>query len=227
MLEGVSFLLAFSAGMLSFLSPCFLPLVPAYLIYLSGSSKGTVSFPRTLAFICGFSLVFILLGMSAGFLGQLLLQHQILLRQVSGIIIILFGLHLLGILEMRILYREKRWLERVEGKGWLGAFLLGIAFSFGWTPCLGPVLSSILLLASTAKTVGAGMILLSIYSLGLALPFILTAVFWQYFLHFLPQSQKYFNFFSKLSGILLLILGVMVFTNFFSRLSSLFPYFNL
>lgn len=224
--EGVSFFLAFTAGVLSFLSPCFLPLVPAYLTYLSGSSEGKVSLVRTLAFIAGFSLVFISLGASASLLGQLLLQYQLILRKISGIIIIFFGLHLLEIIPLKWLYQEKRYLEPRPRPGWLGAFLLGVALSFGWTPCIGPVLSSILLLAGTAPTMFLGIILLGVYSLGLAVPFILAAVSWQFFLELLPKGRKYFPFFNKLSGVLLIILGVMVFSNYFVRLSGLFPYFN-
>lgn len=227
MSEGVSFSLAFMAGLLSFLSPCFLPLVPAYLTYLSGSSGGKVSLARTLAFVVGFSLVFISLGASASLLGQLLLQYQFILRKISGAVIILFGLHLLDIFPLKWLYQEKRWLEPRPGKGWAGAFLLGVALSFGWTPCIGPVLSSILLLAGTAQTMALGIALLGAYSLGLAIPFILAAIFWQSFLALLPKSSKYFFFFNKLSGVLLLVLGFLIFINYFSRLSGLLPYFNL
>jgi len=224
MMPEVSFALAFTAGLLSFLSPCFLPLVPTYLTYLSSSSsKENVSLVKTLAFVTGFSLVFISLGASASLIGQFLLQYQSLLRKISGLVIIIFAFHLMGIFEIKSFYREKRWLNPTSR---LSSFFLGVAFSFGWTPCIGPVLSSVLLAAGTAKTVGLGVALLATYSLGLALPFILAAVFWQQFLSLLPKSSKYSWFFSKASGVLLLILGIMVFTNFFPRLNSLFPYFS-
>lgn len=224
--EGVPFFLAFTAGLLSFFSPCFLPLVPVYLTYLSGTSGNRVSLGKTLAFISGFSLIFILLGASASYFGQILLEHQEILRKVSGVVIVLLGLHLLGILPISFLYREKRWFGEVKKEGWIGTFLLGVAFSFGWTPCIGPVLSSILLMASTAKTLGAGIGLLFIYSLGLGVPFFLTAFFWQYFAGRLLGINKYLPLLEKVSGILLVILGIMVFANWFSRLNGLIPYIN-
>jgi len=225
MTAGVSFLLAFTAGLLSFLSPCFLPLIPVYLAYLSGTSGSKVSLAKTLAFIGGFSLVFIILGASATSLGHFFLQYQAAWRKLSAIVIIIFGLHLLDILPIKLIYREERWFEAVKTKGWMGAFLLGIAFSFGWTPCIGPVLSSILLMASTSQTLSLGILLLVAYSLGLGIPFFLVALFWQYFIGRLSRLNKYLSLLEKVSGVILITMGIMVWNNGFSRLGRLL-YFN-
>ena len=211
-------LIAFGAGFISFLSPCVLPLIPGYISFISGQSlkeilesKNVKIIPLVL-FCFGFSTVFILLGASASFLSQALLKNSETLRIVAGIIIIIFSLQLLGFINIPILNTDKRF-EAKKSSNILFPYVIGLAFGFGWTPCIGPILGSILALASIEETLSKALILLSLYSLGLAIPFIFSGYLIQKFLIFSKNFKKNINIFSKIGGIILLITGVLILTN--------------
>ena len=212
------FLIAFGAGLISFLSPCVLPLIPGYVSYISGQSlqdiidsKKTNFFPLVL-FCLGFSTVFVLLGASASFLGQALLQNSEFLRIVAGIIIVIFSFQLLGIINIPYLNFEKRF-DAKESRNILFPYIIGLAFGFGWTPCIGPILGSILAIASIEETLTRAIILLIFYSLGLAIPFVLSGYLIQKFLLFSKNFRKNINLISKIGGITLLIAGILILTN--------------
>ena len=212
------FLIAFGAGLISFLSPCVLPLIPGYVSYISGQSlqdiidsKKTNFFPLVL-FCLGFSTVFVLLGASASFLGQALLQNSEFLRIVAGIIIVIFSFQLLGIINIPYLNFEKRF-DAKESRNILFPYVIGLAFGFGWTPCIGPILGSILALASIEETLLRAIILLISYSLGLAIPFVLSGYLIQRFLLFSKNFRKNINLISKIGGITLLVTGILILTN--------------
>ena len=212
------YLIAFGAGLISFLSPCVLPLIPGYVSYISGQSlqeiiesKKTNLFPLVL-FCLGFSTVFVLLGASASILGQALLQNSEILRIFAGIIIVLFSFQLLGIINIPYLNFEKRF-DAKESRNILFPYIIGLAFGFGWTPCIGPILGSILALASIEETLTRAVILLIFYSLGLAIPFVLSGYLIQRFLLFSKNFRKNINLISKIGGIILLITGILILTN--------------
>ena len=222
---------AFLAGLLSFFSPCVLPLLPAYLAHLSGSTPAELknrdreTFSRVMknavGFVMGFSVTFILLGLTASALGKLLLQYQGFIMKAGGIIVIIFGLQLLGIINFKTLLRDTRKEITNSGAGFLNSFLLGFIFSAGWTPCIGPVLSSILVLAGSSGSLYQGMVLLSFYSLGLALPFLLTAFFIGRALEKLQRITPYLPLLNKIAATLLIVLGIMLVTGTFSKLTIL------
>ena len=210
--------IAFGAGFISFLSPCVLPLIPGYISFISGQSlkeilesKNVKIIPLVL-FCFGFSTVFILLGASASFLSQALLKNSETLRVIAGIIIIIFSLQLLGFINIPILNTDKRF-EAKKSSNILFPYVIGLAFGFGWTPCIGPILGSILALASIEETLSKALILLSLYSLGLAIPFIFSGYLIQKFLIFSKNFKKNINIFSKIGGIILLITGILILTN--------------
>ncbi len=212
------FSIAFGAGLISFLSPCVLPLIPGYVSYISGQSlqdvidsKKANFFPLVL-FCLGFSTVFVLLGASASFLGQALLQNSEFLRIVAGIIIVIFSFQLLGIINIPYLNFEKRF-DAKESRNILFPYVIGLAFGFGWTPCIGPILGSILALASIEETLSRAIILLISYSLGLAIPFVLSGYLIQRFLLFSKNFRKNINLISKIGGITLLVTGILILTN--------------
>ena len=212
------YLIAFGAGLISFLSPCVLPLIPGYVSYISGQSlqeviesKKTNIFSLVL-FCLGFSTVFVLLGASASFLGQALLQNSEFLRIVAGIIIVIFSFQLLGIINIPYLNFEKRF-DAKESRNILFPYVIGLAFGFGWTPCIGPILGSILALASIEETLSRAIILLISYSLGLAIPFVLSGYLIQRFLLFSKNFRKNINLISKIGGITLLVTGILILTN--------------
>ena len=212
------YLIAFGAGLISFLSPCVLPLIPGYVSYISGQSlqeviesKKTNIFSLVL-FCLGFSTVFVLLGASASFLGQALLQNSEILRIFAGLIIIIFSFQLLGIINIPYLNFEKRF-DAKESRNILFPYVIGLAFGFGWTPCIGPILGSILALASIEETLTRAIILLIFYSLGLALPFVLSGYLIQRFLLFSKNFRKNINLISKIGGITLLVTGILILTN--------------
>lgn len=218
-MEGVGFIAAFSAGILSFFSPCVLPLIPAYICFITGSTidelvesnKGVGSIlPNTILFILGFSVVFVILGASATFLGSFLFTEKSLLKIIGGIIVILFGLHISGLFNIRFLQVEKKIHVKDKPINLFGSFLVGIAFGFGWTPCVGPILGSILLVAATKDSVNHGIILLSLYSLGLALPFIIVAFCIGGILKTFSKIKRYFRIISVLSGVLLVVVGIWI-----------------
>ena len=210
--------IAFGAGLISFLSPCVLPLIPGYISFISGASlnellaKKKINLTPLVLFTLGFSFVFIIFGAAASFLGQILLQNSQTLRIVAGLIIIIFSLQLIGILNISFLNFEKKIYTKQNNKIWF-SFVIGMAFGFGWTPCIGPILGSILALASTEETIFRAIILLSFYSLGLAIPFILSGYLMQKFLLFSKNFKKNINLVSKIGGFILLITGVLILTN--------------
>ena len=211
-------LIAFSAGLISFLSPCVLPLIPGYISFISGQSLNELLESRKInllpliLFSLGFSFVFIIFGATASILGKFLLQNSQQLRIVAGIIIIIFSLQLLGIFNINFLNIEKKIYTKKSSNIWF-SFIVGMAFGFGWTPCIGPILGSILALASTEETILRAIILLSFYSLGLAIPFILSGYLIQRFLVFSQNFKKNIKLVSKIGGITLLITGVLILTN--------------
>ena len=212
------YLIAFGAGLLSFLSPCVLPLIPGYISYVSGqsleeviNSKKVSLFPLIL-FCFGFSTVFIIFGASASLLGKLFLQNSDILRLLAGFIIVIFSLQLIGIINISYLNFEKRF-DAKKSKNIFFPYIIGLAFGFGWTPCIGPILGSILALASIEETLIRAVILLVFYSLGLALPFILSGYLIQRFLLLSKNFKRNINLVSKIGGIILLITGILILTN--------------
>ena len=212
------YLIAFGAGLISFLSPCALPLIPGYISYISGQSlqeilnKKKINFFSLILFCLGFSTVFVLLGASASFLGQTLLQNSEVLRILAGIVIIIFSLQLIGIINIPYLNFEKRF-DAKESRNILFPYVIGVAFGFGWTPCIGPILGSILALASIEETLTRAVVLLILYSLGLAIPFVLSGYLIQRFLLFSKNFRKNINLISKIGGIILLVTGILILTN--------------
>jgi cytochrome c-type biogenesis protein len=213
---------SFGAGILSFLSPCILPLVPPYLCFLAGttlddltSKSGTVSTSRVLiraaAFTLGFSCVFVALGASASTLGQLVSEHLTLLSQVAGAVIVLLGLHMLGVSRLMFLMRQAKLEPTSKPVGAIGAFVVGLAFGFGWTPCVGPVLASILLLATTTDSVGRGVVLLMAYSAGIAVPFLAAALFTGRFLRLAARLRRHLALVERIMGGALVVTGVLIF----------------
>ncbi|MDR3113255.1 MAG: cytochrome c biogenesis protein CcdA [Endomicrobium sp.] len=228
-MEKISFFAAFAAGFLAFISPCILPLIPAFISLITGlslneinSSKKTV-FLKTLIFILGFSSVFIMLGMSAGALGGFFEQNRNALRIAGGIIVIIFGLHIAGVFKIGFLNRQfslNGTIERFFGKSGFAAFFTGCAFALGWTPCIGPVLASILMLASGEGNVFIGFWLLTFFSLGLTVPFILTAVFIDRFVSFFGIIKKYYRQIEIISGILLICVGILLINDGFFKITT-------
>ncbi len=212
------FLVAFGAGLISFLSPCVLPLIPGYISYISGQSLQNILETKKInlfsliLFCLGFSSVFIILGASASLLGQALLQNSEVLRISAGIVIIIFSLQLIGIINIPYLNFEKRF-DAKESRNILFPYVIGVAFGFGWTPCIGPILGSILALASIEETLSRAVVLLISYSLGLAIPFVLSGYLIQRFLLFSKNFKKNINLISKIGGITLLVTGILILTN--------------
>ncbi|MDC3021185.1 cytochrome c biogenesis protein CcdA [Pelagibacteraceae bacterium] len=211
--------LAFGAGFISFLSPCVLPLIPGYISYISGESLGDIVekqkkvILKTVLFSLGFSLVFISFGATASFIGNILLENSNTLRIIAGIIIIIFSLQLIGILNLNFLNQEKRFQTKNYSNNLFFPVLVGAAFGFGWTPCIGPVLGSILTLAAVESSIGKGILLLSFYSLGLAIPFILSGYGISKFLAFSKNFRKNIKIVSVSGGAILLITGILILTN--------------
>ena len=214
----IELLIAFVAGLISFLSPCVLPLIPGYISFISGASlnelveKKKINIIPLILFTLGFSTVFIIFGAAASYLGQVLLQNSQMLRIIAGLIIIIFSLQLIGIINISFLNLEKKIYTKKNNNIWF-SFIVGMAFGFGWTPCIGPILGSILALASTEETIIKAIILLCFYSLGLAIPFILSGYLMQRFLMFSKNFKKNINLVSKIGGIILLITGILILTN--------------
>ena len=211
--------LAFGAGFISFLSPCVLPLIPGYISYISGESLGDIVekqkkiILKTVLFSLGFSLVFISFGATASLIGNILLENSNNLRIIAGIIIIIFSLQLIGILNLNFLNQEKRFQTKNYSNNLFFPVLVGAAFGFGWTPCIGPVLGSILTLAAVESSIGKGILLLSFYSLGLAIPFILSGYGISKFLAFSKNFRKNIKIVSVTGGVILLITGILILTN--------------
>jgi cytochrome c-type biogenesis protein len=219
--ESVSYSAAFLAGIFSFLSPCILPLIPAYFTFITGYSLDELTNSEnnrirkrvilsTFAYVCGFSLIFILLGASASFLGGLIQHYLDIIRIVGGIIIILLGIHLTGIIRFSKLEVEKRFHLRKKPLHFLGIFLVGMGFAAGWSPCIGPLLGSILILAGSQETVSEGIFLLAIYSGGLAIPFMLISAFIHLVLNFVKKASQFLKHVNRAAGILLIIMGIIL-----------------
>ncbi len=227
----VTAFLAFSAGVLSFFSPCVLPLVPSYLIFISGASissydeLSTGRHRRTLllhalSFIVGFSLVFVSLGVSSSLLGNIFSTYERWIVRIGGLFLILFGLNMINVLKIPFLNQEKMYHMKGRPIGLIGSFAIGITFSLGWTPCIGPVLASILLIASTTSTVTEGMYLLSLYSLGLAIPFFIAALLVGRILQLMQRYGWIMKYSSYVIGGLLIVVGVLLASGYFARLSE-------
>ncbi len=214
----IELLVALGAGLISFLSPCVLPLIPGYVSFISGQSlqeilkSKKIDILPLILFCLGFSTVFIILGASASFLGQTLLQNSETLRIIAGVIIIIFSLQLIGLININFLNLEKRF-EAKKSKNILFPYTIGLAFGFGWTPCIGPILGSILALASIEETLSKAIILLGFYSIGLAIPFVLSGYLIQKFLLFSKNFKKNIHLISKTGGIILLLTGILILTN--------------
>ena len=225
--------IALGAGLISFLSPCVLPLIPGYISYISGSSinelieKKNVNLFPIILFTVGFSIVFIFFGAASTLLGQVLLQNSYELRIIAGVIIIILSLHIIGIINIKFLNYEKRVQTNIK-KNFFSPILIGMAFAFGWTPCIGPILGSILVLASTEESLKQGILLLAFYSIGLAVPFILSGYLIQKFLIFSKNFKKNINKVSKIGGSILLITGILMITNHLQALGfyllNIFPF---
>ncbi len=227
---GIGFTAAFAAGLLSFLSPCVLPLVPSYLSFVTGLGmeeleSGDAELRRTtmihsLLFVAGFSSIFLALGASASFLGQILREYQVWIARIGGVIVLLFGLHLLGLTPFRWLQRERRMHLERKPVGYVGSFLVGVTFGAGWTPCIGPILGGILTFAATRQTLGEGVLLLAFYSAGLAVPFILSAVGFTWFLATFKRLRRHIVWVERTSGALLVLVGLLLLSGQFTMLAS-------
>ena len=221
-----SFALAFLAGLLSFLSPCVLPLVPSYVGFLTGLTLEELEIRRGTAlvhalwFVAGFSLVFVALGATASALGVWLLQSQVWIGRIGGVLVIAFGLYLLGLLRPAFLMRERRVELARKPLGYVGSAVVGVTFGAAWTPCIGPILGAILTLAAAKASVGQGAALLAAYSLGLAVPFLLTALALDRFLVWFQRFRPYIVWVERIAGILLIILGLLLLTDRFTLLAS-------
>lgn len=230
----LSIFVAFSAGFLSFISPCVLPLVPSFVTYITGltfeditSAKEKrrvryITITNSLAFIGGFSSIFVLLGASATFIGEVFLSYQDIIQKIGGILIVLFGLYIMGVIKLNFLSSEKKFHIEHKPAGYVGSFLVGMAFAAGWTPCVGPILGTILLYASTTGSVAKGMGLLAVYSLGLGLPLFISALAINTFLSTFKVIARYMRWITILSGAFLIIVGIMIFTGSFTFLTSWF-----
>jgi cytochrome c-type biogenesis protein len=230
--QEISGMIAFSAGLLSFASPCVLPLVPSYITYITGASfkeltdiearsklRWVTTF-HSLFFIMGFSLVFILMGASATYLGQLLAQYQYWIMKGGGVLIILLGIHFTGIIQLPFLQMEKRFEMRKKPLGYAGSLLVGVAFAAGWTPCIGPILSTILIYASTSKKFTTGILLLTYYSIGLGIPFFLSSLAFNSFLSAFDKIKRYMKVINILSGLFLIGIGILFLTDTFQEINA-------
>lgn len=227
--ESVSLSIVFVAGFLSFFSPCILPLIPAYIMYITGVSvrnelvnNKILVFKRTLGFVIGFTIIFIIMGTSASFVGKIFVRNKEIFSKVSGILIILFGLKMMGILNLQFLDMQKKLKINMKTTNWFGSILMGMAFAVGWTPCFGPVLASILIYAGNSATVSTGIYLLLIYSIGMAIPFILTALFIDMFSKFFNKTKKLMIHIPKVCGFIMVVFGILMFLNKLVDISRLF-----
>jgi len=231
-IENVSIFIALSAGFISFLSPCILPLIPSYMAFITGISLEELSHEKnlkrvrkiviinSLLFILGFSIIFIALGASATFIGKFLSRNIRWFEIVGGCVVILLGLHFIGIFRLKFLNREKKIHLKDKPLGFIGTVLVGMAFGAGWTPCVGPILGAILTMAATTQNIFKGMVLLAFYSVGLGLPFLISGLIIHKFFEYFKAVRKYFKVITAVGGILLVILGVLLITGYFSSISS-------
>jgi len=231
--ENISIFVAFSAGLISFLSPCILPLIPSYMAFITGisieelSSQESLRQVRTkvvfnsLAFILGFSIIFIAFGASATFIGKFLAENIRWLEIIGGIIVIILGLHFIGIFRIRFLDREKSIHLKKKPLGYFGTCLVGMAFGAGWTPCVGPILGGILTMAATTQDLFKGILMLAVYSLGLGIPFFLSGVILHRFFEYFKVIRKYFRVIQIAGGVLLIGLGAMLIFGLFSAIAGM------
>ncbi len=233
-MHDVSLIMAFIAGVISFLSPCVLPLVPGYISFVSGVSveeigglrEKNVVIVNSIFFIIGFSMIFVLLGISATWMGVFFASKKAILTKIAGLIIIFFGIFKMGLIRSFAFYREARFHMRDRKFGILGALLVGAAFAFGWTPCVGPILGSILAYAGTLGKVDQGILLLLIYSMGLGIPFLVVAFALNRFLGVFDRIKKHLRLIEIISGIILVILGLLVFTDKLILIPGYVPFLN-
>lgn len=237
----ISYAGAVGAGLISFLSPCVLPLVPAYLSYMAGTSLERMLeggeaqaaltrrvFVSALAFVIGFSTIFIAMGASASALNRLIIENIEIIGKVAGGVIVLFGLHYMGLLKIPLLYREARFRTGDNTSGLIGAYVLGMAFAFGWTPCIGPILATILTVAASRDDLGYGISLLATYALGLGIPFLLAALAVKPFMRFMQRFRRHLRKVEIAAGALLVLTGILIFTSSLGQFSyfllDLFPW---
>ena len=229
----ISYFYVVLAGLLSFLSPCVLPIVPGYLCFLAGTSLDKIAsgedaskeknvFYFALSFVFGFSTVFILLGASATLLSGLIYEYLDILRVVGGIIIIIFGIHFMQIIQLPFLNRDTRYQIESYRPGIVGSYVIGLSFAFGWTPCIGPILGSVLSIAASSETVTYGIVLLMLYSAGLGIPFLLAAYAINGFMRFLSKIRNYVRAIEIFTGVLLVIFGILILTNRIQELAFFF-----
>lgn len=240
-MENVTMITAFVAGIISFISPCVLPIVPGYISFISGVSlqelKGQIEVDdrerrrlrrqvvmNSLFFVLGFSLVFVAMGASATYIGQWFAENRVILARIAGVIIIVFGLHMMGITPIKWLNYEKRFHANKKPLGLIGSLLIGLAFAFGWSPCIGPILAGVLAMAATQETVAQGVVLLAAYSLGLGLPFIGTSLAINKFLNLFGHIKKHMRTVEVVAGGLLIAVGVLVATDQLQALSRYFTF---
>ena len=223
---GISFIIALGAGILSFLSPCVLPLIPSYIGFLTGMSVDQLEVRRGTAllhalwFVAGFSLIFLILGATASALGALFNQYQGWIGRIGGVLLIFFGLYLIGVLRPAFLMRERSFHFNQKPVGYLGSALVGVAFGAAWTPCIGPILGGVLTLAAARATMGEGVALLGAYALGLAIPFVLTAVALDRFLVWFQRFRPYIVWVDRVAGVVLIALGILLVTDRFTLLAG-------
>ncbi len=224
----VSIPIAFGAGFISFFSPCILPLIPAYIMYITGVSveddlgkKRLLALSRTLFFVLGFTIIFMIMGTSASFIGKLFSRNRSLFSKISGAIIILFGLNMMGILNIGFLNIEKRAKAPKRVTSGLSSMVMGMAFAAGWTPCFGPTLGAILMFAGGADTVSKGVFLLLVYSIGMGIPFIITALSVNVFTKFLEKADRFLKYIPIISGIIMVIFGLLIYFDKVMQISNL------
>jgi len=230
--QEVTYIGAFIAGLLSFLSPCVLPLIPSYITYITGLSFADLqaehpshvirqkTILHALFFICGFTVVFVLLGASATYIGSFLNHNASYIRKAGGILLIILGIHVTGLMPLKFLLGEKRVTIKHKPSGYAGSFLVGIVFAAGWTPCIGPILAAILAVAAAEESISQGVILLLLYSLGLGVPFFFSALAMHKFLLAFNRFKKYIRLFEIITGVFLIVIGVLIYSNWLSRLSG-------
>lgn len=237
----ISLITAFGAGILSFVSPCVLPIVPGYLSFISGvsiedlkekkSSAISHAFVNSIFFVLGFSAVFISLGASATVISNFLINYMHIIGKIAGVLIIILGLHFIGLFKIKWLNYEKRFQVGSKQLGIVGSFFVGLAFAFGWTPCIGPILAGILALAAAEETVGRGILLLTFYSAGLAIPFLITALAFNAFISVSNRIKKHFRIIEAVGGAMLIGIGVLIFTDSLGYLSAIisqwFPWLEI
>lgn len=231
-MDNIGILTAFAFGFLSFISPCVLPIVPGYISFISGVSLNEIETTgdkskarrkiilNTLFFILGFSLIFILLGATATAIGKFLIENLPIFSQIAGVIIIIFGLHMAGVFKIKFLQYEKRIHTQTKPLGFLGSFVVGLAFAFGWTPCIGPILGAILGIAAQKETVWQGIALLTSYSAGLGIPFLITGISISAFYNFFNKIKRYFKTIEIIGGVMLIIVGILMITGSLTLIAS-------